>query len=34
MTPEWVYLNEQDRAALRATVAFLHKRLAEPATID
>ena len=30
----WEYLNEQDRAALRTTVAFLSKRLAEAATIE
>jgi hypothetical protein len=34
MIPDWVSLNDQDRAALRVTIQFLHKRLAESATID
>lgn len=34
MIPPWAYLDEQDRAAFRATVAFLNKRLSEPDTID
>jgi hypothetical protein len=34
MIPSWTYLNEQDRAAFRATIAFLNKRLADPSTIE
>lgn len=34
MIPAWVYLDEQDRATFRATVAFLNRRLSEPGTID
>ncbi|MGF6226291.1 hypothetical protein QFZ27_000246 [Inquilinus ginsengisoli] len=34
MTPARVYLDEHDRAAFRAAIAFLNKRLTEPATID
>ena len=34
MIPVWAYLDEKDRAAFRATVAFLDKRLAEQATIN
>ena len=34
MIPVWAYLDEKDRAVFRATVAFLDKRLAEPATIN
>ncbi|ARQ00925.1 hypothetical protein [Pseudorhodoplanes sinuspersici] len=34
MIPAWAYLNDEDRAAFRAAVAFLNKRLAEQATID
>jgi hypothetical protein len=32
--PPWAYLDEHDRAAFRAMVAFLNKRLAEPSTIE
>lgn len=34
MIPAWAYLDEQDRATFRATVAFLNKRLADSATVD
>jgi hypothetical protein len=34
MIPPWARLDEHDRAAFRAIVAFLNKRLAEPGTID
>ena len=34
MRPRWVNLNEQDRAAFRATIAFLNGRLEERATVD
>jgi hypothetical protein len=33
MIPSWTFLDEQDRASFRATVAFLNKRLAESGTI-
>jgi hypothetical protein len=32
--PPWAYLDEQDRAVFRAAVAFLHKRLEDPGTIE
>ena len=34
MTRPWAYLAPQDRDTFRATIAFLHKRLAEQGTID
>lgn len=34
MTRPWAYLDPQDRDTFRATIAFLHKRLAEQGTID
>lgn len=34
MIPTWSYLDERDRAAFRAAIAFLNKRLEEPATVD
>jgi hypothetical protein len=34
MIRPWAYLDPQDRDAFRATIAFLHKRLAEQGTID
>lgn len=34
MIPAWALLDERDQSTFRATVAFLNKRLAEPATID
>lgn len=34
MTPSRTYLEEQDKATLRATVAFLDTRLTDPATIE
>ena len=34
MRPRWANLNELDRAAFRATIAFLNGRLEERATVD
>lgn len=34
MIPPWAHLDEQDRAVFRAAVAFLHKRLEDPGTIE
>jgi len=34
MIRPWAYLDPQDRDTFRATIAFLHKRLAEQGTID
>jgi hypothetical protein len=34
MIPSWSYLDEHDRAVLRATIAFLNNRLADSKTID
>ena len=34
MIPSWAILNEQDRAAFRAAIAFLNKRLADRDTIE
>ena len=34
MIPSWAYLDEQDRAVFRATIAFLQKRLADHSTIE
>lgn len=34
MRPRWVHLNESDRAAFRAIMAFLNGRLEERATVD
>ena len=34
MIPAWGYLDEQDRATFRATIAFLKTRLSESSTVD